>query len=202
MPSHAESEKVPELTLENYVKVVKTLVDQLNLEKIILCGHSLGGAIAQSYYFSFPDKVEALILVGSGAKLRVSPMILDSLKNDFKAFLESLPAGAFYRKTDKSIIAEVIEATSKIPTEVTYSDFSICDKFDEIARVKNGGILVPTLIIVGNADKLTPVKYSQFFKEYVKNSTMTVVKDAGHMSMLEKPEEVNHAIKEFIKSLK
>ncbi len=177
-------------------------MDELNLEQVILCGHSLGGAIAQSFYFNFPDKVEALILVGSGVRLRVSPSILDSLKNDFKSFLETLPLGAFYRKTDKAIIAEIVEATSKIPAEVTYRDFSICDKFDALEKIKNGEILVPTLIIVGKADKLTPTKFSQFFKDYVKNSTLQIINDAGHMVMMEKPEEVNQGIFEFVKSLK
>ena len=81
LPSHAKSDKFPELTLELYVNTVKAIVDSLSIEKVILAGHSLGGAVAQAYYFKYPEKVKALLLVGTGARLRVSPMILDALKN-------------------------------------------------------------------------------------------------------------------------
>ena len=88
--------------------------------------------------------------------------------------------------------------TSKTDPEVTYNDFKICDKFDVIDKMSL--INVPCLIICGNEDKLTPVKYSQFFYEKLKNSKLSIIKNAGHLVMLEKPEEVNQAIKEFIEN--
>ena len=103
LPSHAESDDFPELSLDLYVDVIKKLVDFLNLKKIVLCGHSLGGAIAQEYFFKNQKEVSALILCGTGARLRVSPMILNSLKNNYQEFLNGLPIGAFYRKTSKEI---------------------------------------------------------------------------------------------------
>jgi pimeloyl-ACP methyl ester carboxylesterase len=57
---------------------------------------------------------------------------------------------------------------------------------------------VPCLILVGNADKLTPVKYSKFFDDKIENSTLKVIENAGHSVMLEKPKYVNKAIKTFI----
>ena len=63
---------------------------------------------------------------------------------------------------------------------------------------KVASINVPCLIVCGNEDKLTPVKYSQYFKDKIKDSKLVVIKDAGHMVMLEKPNEVNKAIEEFI----
>ena len=103
LPSHAESDDFPELSLDLYVDVIKKLVDFLNLKKIVLCGHSLGGAIVQEYFFKNQKEVSALILCGTGARLRVSPMILNSLKNNYQEFLIGLPMGAFYRKTSKEI---------------------------------------------------------------------------------------------------
>ncbi|MHA1762580.1 MAG: alpha/beta fold hydrolase, partial [Promethearchaeota archaeon] len=66
LPSHANSDPFEELSLELYVDVVKKLIEELELEEVILCGHSLGGAIIQSFYFTYPKKVKGLILVGTG----------------------------------------------------------------------------------------------------------------------------------------
>jgi len=181
-----------------YIETIDTLIKILNLKKVILCGHSLGGAIAQLYYLSNQKKVEGLILIGSGSRLRVSPLIFDTLKSDFQAYLESIKAGAFYRKTDKKIMMDFIKEVEKTNPEVTYTDFSICDKFDVLSEIKSGKIKIPCLIICGNDDKLTPPKYSIFFHENIKGSDLTTIKDAGHMVMLEKPDEVNSAIKKFI----
>jgi len=196
LPSHNQSDNFSELSLELYVDVVKTLVNSLKFKEVVLAGHSLGGAIIQSYYFKYPSEVSALILIGTGARLRVSPIILNSLKTNFQEFLDGLPIGGFYRKTPKEIINHYIAETSKIAPEVTYQDFKICDDFDVIDKIRL--INVPCLIICGTEDRLTPPKYSHFFHEQIKNSEMVLIDNAGHFIMLEKADELNQAIKEFI----
>jgi pimeloyl-ACP methyl ester carboxylesterase len=135
-------------------------------------------------------------LCATGARLRVSPVILNSLKNNFQEFLDGFPIGAFYRKTSKEIINTFVNEMAKTNPEVIYNDFKICDNFDIIDKVQL--IDVPCLIICGTADSLTPPKYSKFFHEKIKNSKLIIIDKAGHMVMVEKPEEVNNAIKEFI----
>lgn len=196
LPSHANSEKIGELSLDLYVDVLKKLIEALKLKEVILCGHSLGGAIVQTYYFKYPKDMVGLILCSTGGRLRVNPFILESLKTNYKTYLDSIPAGAFYRKTSKNIIENYLKETALTNAEVAYADFSICDKFDTLD--KTSSIIVPCLIVCGDMDKLTPLKYSQYFKDKIKNSILSVIRDAGHMVMLEKPEEVNLAIKEFI----
>ena len=198
LPSHSRSDKFETLSLELYVDVLQKFVGSLNYEKIILCGHSLGGAVIQSYYFAYPNFVNKLILVGTGARLRVSPVILDTLKKNFDKFLEDLPIVAFSRKTPTNIINEYVKETSKIGPEVTYRDFSICDKFDTMNMTSN--IKIPIIIVTGKEDKLTPVKYSNYFKEKTTNSELFIIEDAGHMIMIEQPKLFNEIIKENIDS--
>ena len=197
LPSHDQSDNFSELSLELYVEVIKNLVNNLELKKVILAGHSLGGAVIQSYYFNYPDEVYALILVGTGARLRVSPIILTSLQNNFQEFLDGLPIGGFYRRTSKEIINEYIAETLKTDRQVTYNDYKICDDFDVMDKMSL--IDVPCLIICGNEDRLTPPKYSKYFHEKIKNSELRIIDKASHMVMLEKPEELNQVIKEFVK---
>jgi pimeloyl-ACP methyl ester carboxylesterase len=134
LPSHNNSNEFSELSLDLYVDVIRYLIKSLNYDNVILCGHSLGGAIIQQYYFSYPKEISGLILCGTGGRLRVAPIILNSLRTNYQEFLDSLPAGAFYRKTPRELVDNYVQETSKIKAEVTYEDFKICDNFDTIDK--------------------------------------------------------------------
>jgi len=167
---------------------------------LILAGHSLGGAVVQDYYFKYPTDVSALILIGTGGRLRVDPSILNTLKNDYQEYLKSLPVGAFYSKTPRKVINGYIDETSKISPEVIFCDFRICDEFDTLKKTST--ITIPCLILCGKFDKLTPIKYSRFFHDKLEKSELKIIRKAGHMVMLEKPKQVNRSIENFINSLK
>ncbi|MFX1593452.1 MAG: alpha/beta fold hydrolase [Promethearchaeota archaeon] len=196
LPSHNKSNKFPELSLDLYVDVVKRFVDHITPKKLILGGHSLGGVVIQEYYFRYPSDVSALILCATGGRMRVSQFIFNSIKPNYQNYLNYLELGLFYKKTPKKIIENVILETSQIDPDVTYGDFKICDAFDTLD--KTNSIDVPCLIICGKDDKLTPVKYSQFFHDKIKNSDLCIINKAGHAVMLEKPKQVNKAIEKFI----
>jgi len=198
LPSHGKSDTIEELNLDKYVDVVKELARELRLERIILCGHSLGGAIAQQYYFTHKDDITGLILCSTGAKLRVHPVILENTLHNFDSFLNNIPEGAFYRKTKKKIKKMYVNEVQKIEPKVVHTDFKICDNFDVIDKIDS--IKVPCLIIVGNTDKLTPVKYAEFFDRNIPDSTLEIINNAGHSVMIENPMRVNNAIKVFIKN--
>jgi pimeloyl-ACP methyl ester carboxylesterase len=197
LPNHNKSDTYPNISLDLYVEVVKAVITAHTYKNILLCGHSLGGAVIQAYYFKYPTKVSGLILCGTGARLRVSPKILDSLKTDYEQFLNSLPYGSFYRKTPKDVIENYLKEARQESADITYKDFNICDKFDTLEKTTE--IKVPSLIICGTDDKLTPIKYSKFFDEKIENSQLVQIERAGHMVMIEKPKEVNDAIQKFIK---
>ena len=199
MPSHFKSEYYSKVSFGLYLEAVIGLIDHLRYQEVILCGHSLGGAIAQAYYFKYPNDLKALILVGTGARLRVSPVILEATQKDIKQYIDTIPAGAFFKKTSEDIINRFVSDASKLKPAVIFADYKICDGFDTLENTSK--INIPCLIISGKNDVLTPVKYSQFFKEKIKNSELVIIKNAAHMVMLEKPEEVNKSIKKFVNSL-
>ena len=196
LPSHHKSDVFSELSLDLYIDVINQFNHSFNYENLILCGHSLGGAIAQAYYFKHPNKVKALILCGTGGRLRVNSIILDSLKTNYDEYLNILLLKGFYKSTPKKIIKNYKKETSMIGSMVTYQDYKICDNFDTLDKTHT--ISVPCLILCGDSDYLTPAKYSQYFHEQVEKSKLIIIEKAGHMIMLEKPEIVNHAIKNFL----
>jgi len=154
---------------------------------VILAGHSLGGAVIQDYFFKYPNDVSALILIGTGGRLRVLPSILESVKNNFQSFIDDMGD-------------ELKKEFLKTAPNVIYDDFKICDGFDTID--KTDSINIPCLILVGKADVMTPVKYSEFFHKKINNSELVIIEKAGHLVMLEQPKIMNQVIVNFINSLK
>jgi pimeloyl-ACP methyl ester carboxylesterase len=61
-----------------------------------------------------------------------------------------------------------------------------------------GEIQIPTLVITGTADRLTPIKYARFLAEFVSGARLTTIEGAGHMVMLERPADVEKAVREFL----
>ncbi|TXT66498.1 MAG: putative Carboxylesterase (Est-2) [Promethearchaeota archaeon] len=200
LPSHGKSSEFANLSLDLYIEAVKSLKEELQLKTILLCGHSLGGAVAQGYYFKYPNDIIGLILMSTGAKLRVLPRILEETKNDFNKFLDSIEIGSFYRKTLVTIITEYVQEISKIKPSIVHRDFQICNEFNVMNKL--GSIGVPCLIIVGKADKLTPVKYHKYFHSHIEDSELHIIDEAGHAVMVEKPPKVNQLIEKFLHRFK
>ncbi|MFA7468789.1 MAG: alpha/beta hydrolase, partial [Desulfotomaculaceae bacterium] len=83
--------------------------------------------------------------------------------------------------------------------DVYYNDFTACENFDVMVRVKE--IKVPTLVIGASGDRLTPVKFSGYLAEQINNARMEIIEEAGHMMMLEKPEALNLHLQQFISTI-
>jgi|Deesub1362A_J573_1020465.scaffolds.fasta_scaffold00024_139 pimeloyl-ACP methyl ester carboxylesterase len=200
LPGHGDSEDDRSIsTVDDYARhVIEFIGDEMG--SAYVAGHSLGGAIAQKVYLMGKDVVKGLILIGTGARLRVLPELLDGLKFGFENTAKKLVNMLFSKNFgDEEIKEEVLKEILECGSEITYRDFNACDKFDLLNDYKEGKISVdvPVLCVVGSDDIMTPPKYSEFFKKTI-NAEVVVVENAGHMVMLEKPEEVSRAILEFV----
>ncbi|RLI78702.1 alpha/beta hydrolase [Archaeoglobales archaeon] len=198
LPNHGQSYELEINSVDDYAYYVAEAVKKI-LDKAIFVGHSLGGAIVQKVYLNHKKIVKALILVGTGVRLRVLPTLLEELRNNPKKAVDTIVNMAFDRKVGE--FEEIKEAFLE-NSKVLLRDLEICDKFDLLDDYKNGKIRIdmPTLIIVGNKDRLTPVKYSEFLNKQIEGSKLVVL-DGGHMIMLEQPERLNEVINEFVENL-
>ena len=79
LPGHGRSTPPGRDSMDGYRDAVLGLLDALGVDRAVMVGHSLGGGIAQTLAFSHPDRVAGLGLVGTGARLRVLPQILDGI---------------------------------------------------------------------------------------------------------------------------
>jgi pimeloyl-ACP methyl ester carboxylesterase len=184
-------------TMRAYLKDIDSVIEQL--DEPILGGHSMGGALTQQYALDHPGSLRGIILVGTGARLRCTPMIFHLLERDFEAYLDALSEFMFHSDTDPRIIDASRAEAARCKPEVISRDFGMCDKFDIMEEVNS--IDVPALIIVGESDVMTPVKYSQYLADEIPHSELVVIPKAGHAVMLEQPNLVNDAIREWVMSL-
>ena len=199
LPGHGEAGSEGEESVGAYARHLLHLIRALPMDVVCLFGHSLGGAVAQEFSFLYPQHVEALVLVGTGARLRVLPEILEGIQGRFEETVKLICGYAFSKKTSRDMIEKGIETMLRARPAVLYGDFAACNRFDIMERV--GTIRVPTLVVCGGDDFMTPPKYAQFLAEKIEGARVEAIDNAGHMVMIEKPYEFNSRVMEFLQSL-
>ncbi len=199
LAGHGLSEGPLAASVEEYAAGIAGLVPVLGGSNAIVCGLSLGGAIALQVLLDHPDLVAGGVLLGTGARLRVMPMIFQMIEHDFAGFVRGMPVGAASPKSDPALLAPLMAAISENGPEVSASDFRACDAFDVLDRLSE--IDRPVLVVSGEDDRLTPPKYSSFLAEHIANARLTTLPDAGHLSAVERPDAVNQAIRGWLAEL-
>jgi len=199
LPGHGVSAGRGRNSIAAYRDFLAAFMDTLSLEKAVLAGHSMGGAIALSFALTFPDRLEGMVLVSSGARLRVLPAILDGILGDFESTVELICKLAYGPEAPEELKEQGLKWLRQVPPRVLHGDFLSCDGFDVMDRLSE--IQSPALVICGSEDKLTPPRYSIYLRDRIPRAQLVLVEGAGHMVMLERPEEVGRAMAEFVASL-
>lgn len=196
LPGHGQSDGETCASVGEFAAAIVRLLDGSGVERAIVGGHSMGGAIAQTFALEHPDRAVGIVLVGTGARLRVSPQILDGVKRDFAATVNLIVEWSFGSGVPEVMRDEARKQLLAVNPDVLLSDYAACNAFDVISRVNQ--IKAPALVIGGLADRLTPEKYSRYLAEQIADAQLRLFDGAGHMVMLERAENVTEAIKEFV----
>lgn len=181
-----------------YVQDVLDVISAVG-QSVFLLGHSLGGAIAQQVALNHSDRLIAIGLIGTGAKLRVHPDILGGIDADFERTALEVAKWEFVDGADDSLIEAARDQIVRNGQAAFRRDFHTCNEFDVVERVSE--IACPALVICGTEDKLTPVIYSEFLQSSIENSVLELTENAGHNVMLEQPAKVNDSIRRFAGTL-
>ena len=199
LPGHGRSAGPSCTSIGEYSHWLLHFIESLGLTRVIAAGHSMGGAVILEAAIEYPEMLEALILVGTGARLRVSPEIFQSLESDFNTAAERLLRNFYGPASTTKLMQWGLEHLLSERPEVVLADFRACDDFDRMADIAQ--IKKPALILCGSEDRMTPPKYSRCLAEKLEHATLRIVDKAGHMAMVEKPFEVNASILKFLATL-
>ena len=196
LPGHGQSSGEGCNSVSEYSQWLIGFIQAMGLRGVIVAGHSMGGAVAMEAALEYPSELEALILIGTGARLKVNPKIIQGLESDFETTASKVVHLCYGPGSSKKIIKWGLEQFLDQRMEVILEDFKACNKFDrrdQINRIKQ-----PALIICGSEDTMTPPKYSQYLAENFPSATLRIIEGAGHMVMVENPFKVNASILKFL----
>ncbi len=199
LPGHAMSGGSPRETVDAHADWVCEFVKELGLQKFLLAGHSMGGAIALQSALKGQKGIEALVLLGTGAKLRISPLIYEGIAERFKEYAPELVALMMSPAASVVLREDVTKDMISTRPSTFLADFRACNGFDVMDRL--GEIRMPALVVAGDADRLTPLKYGEYLAANLRGGVLKIIRGAGHLAMLERPSEVNDVIFSFIQSL-
>lgn len=199
LPGHGRSTPPGRNSIEAYRDVVLGLLDALGFERAVIVGHSMGGAIAQTLALSHPDRVAGLGLVGTGARLRVLPAILDGVLDHLAATARLVIEYSYAPGMDPEFLRRAEEEFCECPATIIYGDFWACNQFDVMLRLAE--IRAPTLVVCGREDQMTPPKYSVYLTKNIPNASLVLIDHAGHSVMVEQPDETSRVLLHFVELL-
>jgi pimeloyl-ACP methyl ester carboxylesterase len=167
----------------------------------VVVGHSVGGAVAIEHTLTNSSaRLKGLVLLATGARLRVHPAILQLFEQLTASGTPPGPTpGLFQPDADPALIAEATEVLHMTPPATGLADWTAANAFDRMQQVAD--ITVPALIITGTADALTPPKYAEYLHTHIPRSELLILEGAGHMFPMERAAEVGQAILGFLSGL-
>lgn len=198
-----------QFTMEHYTNDLLDIIEYLNSGKVYVCGLSMGGYIILRSYMKKPELFKGLILADTKAerdddngiinRANIILNIKNGKRNEFiSGFLPKLIAKENYEKREiKTIIENIINKNSD--EGICGAQLALATRINSIDYLNS--FKVPTLIMVGERDELTPVTCSEKMNSKMKNSIIKIIPDAGHLSNLESPDLFNSHIIEFIGDL-
>ena len=193
LPGHGASKTFGRESIEAYSEDVLALLDVLKIEQVILVGHSMGGAIAQWLALHHLERVEGLVLLATNAELDVNPALIEGLKNDYEGMCATIAKWSCHTPETRE---QIQDAMLKLSSEVTLADYLACDQFHLLEQAHK--IQIPTLILNGTADRMTPIESARRLRDALPNAQLVELDGGSHQIPLEMPEQVVDAIRKWL----
>ena len=199
LPGHSSGKACNDI--ESYLEWVRGFISARRYKDVVLCGHSMGGAISLLYALRYPEELKGLILIGTGARLRVHQDYLNLCRQPGPDNANWLAGHMRHFNSVAPDMHPVLsQRAEEVGPEVELNDLLACDKFDVMGQL--GKIVLPTQVLCGSDDVMTPVKYSDYLTEHMQNARKAVISGGTHFVQMEKFKKVNEEIESFMGSLK
>lgn len=195
LSGHGLSKGTGHQVIGNYAQDIVALMDALDIPKAIVMGHSMGGAIAQWLALEYPERVHALVLIGTAAKLPVNPMLIDGILKNTRETIAQVNEWMWAKSVPDEVREQSAQMMQQNKPSVIQGDYIASNHFDVRERLYE--INAPTLVIAGEHDRMVRKNSGEELAERIPNARLVTL-NAGHMIMLEQPHETITAIEDWI----
>lgn len=201
LPGHGKSRGHGLQRVPDYGQAAAAWIRSLELPGIFLAGHSLGGAVALWLAVNHPELIRGLVLISTGARLPVNSSLLEELANPGaqSAVVDRICGWSCNPAASATLVKGIRRAMLDTRPAVLEGDFRACDAFDLGERLPE--ISIPTLILVGELDRMTPLNFSEELAAGIPGAELEVIPGAGHMLPLEAPELVEDRLRAFLERI-
>ena len=199
-PGHGNSEGESLKTIEEMAEWLEKVIIKIGIKNLTLAGHSQGCLVALEYANKFPEKIKSLIFIAGSYEIPVNESLINlALSGDMESLNLMMKWG--YGNSKQFIggnpLQKILNSSREV-IEVLSVDLKACNNY------KNGlnaakKIKCPTFFIFGESDKMIKLEKGKKFSGLLSGSKVHVIKDCGHMIILEKAFEMREKIVEFLK---
>lgn len=184
-------------TLAAYATDTRTVLEEVDAS--FLVGHSMGAAVVLHLLERQAYDLQGVVLCGMGTRFPVHDDILSMAANDFEGLVDFLHAkGRLFHDPTPELVRASREAMQACGQAVTLRDFETCDTID--FRDTLSTVDIPTLVMTGEHDKLTPPAANERLASNLQAGMFTTIDEAAHMPMLEQPHATNTHLSRFFTS--
>jgi len=182
-------------------KYVHKFIETKGYDRVHLLGNSLGGHVALVHVLKHPERIKSLILTGSSGLFENGMGDTYPRRGDYE-YIKKKTEVTFYdpKTATKELVDEVFEITRnrlKVIKIIALAKSAIRNNLGE----ELNNIKLPTLLIWGNNDTITPPFVAREFHRLIPNSELHFIDKCGHAPMMEQPEEFNVILDKFFKKL-
>ncbi|MBV9211128.1 MAG: alpha/beta fold hydrolase [Acidobacteria bacterium] len=197
-------------TMKEMASDVAALLDELEIERAVVGGLSMGGYVTLAFHQLFPERVRALVLADTKAQADTDEarkvreeQALKILREGMSAIADAMLPKLLAKETLEEQAQTVARVREMILT--TQPQGAAAALRGMAAREDSCHLLpqinVPTLVIVGSEDMITPPELAREMQSAIRGSRLEIIEGAAHVSNLERPSEFNHALKTFLDGL-
>ena len=200
LPGHGNSEGPCLDSIEKISDWLEKVFEKLNLNDLIIISHSQGCLEALEYSLKYKDRLKKMVFVGGSYRMPVNEDLIDLASNgDSNAVKLMMKWG--YEGSKKFIGGNPIERIIKSPRDISQIlavDLIACNNYKTGLEAAKA-ITCPTMLVLGELDKMVNLEFGKKFANLVKNSKTHIIEGCGHMIMIEKAFEMREKVLEFLK---
>ena len=207
LPGHGHSEGPVLSTIGEMSNWVESALAAVGISEAVLVGHSMGANIALEVAANNPSRIHKLVLAGAASPMQVNEKLLLQTREDPLVAVEKITSWAYGHRAHIGgtqtpglwMLAGGRRLLQRNIEQELHNDFSACNNYTQGIESASK-IKCPTLIIAGDDDRMTPARRAYSLQKAITNSRVEIIKDSGHMMMIECPDTTLALLFSFINS--